>query len=118
MDTKNCEVMIYCHYSDLPKVISMLYDSTDGFVEYEFCVSRLDELSIEPSIQELNGQIDSFCGKAGAITDKYQVIHFPPCDIKKVFDLTTALAYTTREDPLFAYVFAYCGQQRIYVLSL
>ena len=114
MDTNNCDVRIYCHYQDLRKIISMVYDYTDGFVEYDFDVRRVDESLIE----ELNGEVQTFCARYGAISEKYQVITFPTCNIRRVFDLTTALAYITREEPLDAYVFAYADHKKLYVLSL
>ena len=114
MDNKSYELRLYCHYADLRKVISLLYEHTDGFVEYDFSVNRLPESPLEL----LNEHVCTFTGTPGQISEKYQVISFPSCCLKKVFDLISGLSNTTADDPLDAYIIVYDDATVTYLVSL
>lgn len=114
MDTKSYELRVYCHYADLRKIISLLYDYSNGFVEYDFSVNRLPEDPIE----FLNEEISKFSGTPGAVSEKYQVISFPSFGVRGVLDFVSSLSNLTVDDPLNAYVFVYDDAKVIYVRSL
>lgn len=114
METKNYDVRVYCHYADLRRIISLLYDHSNGFVEYDFSVNRLPESPIE----YLNEEINTFTTTPGQISEKYQVISFPSFGIRGTLDFVSSLSNLTVEDPLYAYVFVFSESKVIYVRPL
>lgn len=114
MNTKSYELRVYCHYADLRKIISLLYEHSNGFVENDFSVNRLPESPIE----FLNEEINTFSGTPGTISEKYQVISFPSSGIRGTLDFVSSLSNLTADDPLNAYAFVYSESKVIYVLSL
>lgn len=115
MDTKNYDLCLYCDYADLRKIIKILYDYTDGFVEFDFTVERVSE----SSVVSCNEAVSANRGIPDAINDKYQIVSFSSCSLEKVFDFLIGLSKAQMvEDTLNAYAFVYQGIKVIYVLPL